>query len=242
MKIIKFLRRPYLSMIIAVLVLYASCNEHDSELNQTTKYSFKYDSYNSTKKAIDNIDALDVKGLKFIVNNSTLNRFDSKKQVLDFINNSLGHTPILRIEALEYFDVDGQNIVNKAIVDSVLSSQDYELLNNFAKDLTNYGVDMALANLEEKINLLDLDEFEFNKYNEFVNQFLMIKDDMDNNNIDLLESRSGWGCAFAIAGYTLATVAVGAACTPNPTTPIACPLAITRAVVAYGSMIAACSD
>lgn len=177
------------------------------------------------------------------MNNSNFTRIDSKKQALvDFINNSLGYGPILKIEALAYFDVDGHNIVNRAIGDGVLSSHDYELLNGFAKDLTIYGIDIALSNFEEKIHLLNLDEFEFNKYNKFVNQFLLVKDDLENSNINFLTSRGGWGCAFAIAGYTLATVAVGAACTPNPTTPVACPLAITRAVVAYGSMIAACSD
>lgn len=237
MKIIKFLRTPYISMILAVLVLYTSCNQYDSPLQEDAR-AFDYSQYNSAKELMEEKDYLSFD--KKTLSHSNLNDITEteKTELLDVINKPFKENPIVQMEVLDYFYNSGEEIFEKGIKENTLTIKDEELISSFASDMVNMDFNKAIKNLEQNVLSLKITDLEFEKYNKFINQMLIVNRAV----IDDVDEGPGWACAFAIASYTLATVAVGAACTPNPTSPIACPLAIARAVAAYGSMIAACSD
>ena len=69
-----------------------------------------------------------------------------------------------------------------------------------------------------------------------------IKFEIHLNRIAIDSNYQQKGCLGAILAYSAATVAVGVACVPNPTTPIACPLAIGLKSLAYFNMIDACNE
>lgn len=239
MKIIKFLRKPYLSIIIATLVLYASCHQYESPILEDSRM-FDYSQFDSAKKIMQEQDYTSFDRMVFDHIDLESITSSEKLTILNNINKPFGETPAIKTDVLDYFYNDGEEIFEKGIKEHILTLKDKELMHSFASDMVSVGFEKAIQNFEQNVKLLKVTDLEFDKYNQFANQISIVNRVMVD--VDADEEGGGWACAFAIAGYTLATIAVGTACVPNPTTPLTCPLAIARAAVAYGSMIAACSD
>lgn len=244
MNIFNTLRKPYFAIILASLVLFVSCTQGNTD-SDSFQNRFNYTEYNSMKAIVSDLKPLNINALKSIKQNTSFHRIENneKEQILNVINESISDEPTLQIDVLEYFElVDENQIILNAIDDGIMTDKDLLVTNQLATDIVNLGLDNALIKFEQDISTMNLSSLEFGKYEKFANQLLIVQEDMLNNGANRLAAGGGWGCAFAIASYTLATVAVGVTCVPNPTTPLACPIAIGRAILAYGSMIAACAD
>ena len=246
MNILKKIRSPFLSLSLAFLVLFVSCSQ-DYNTNNSEQKVFDYTEYNSMKQLVGTLEPLNIKSLKSIAANSDFFRQDKKRQVLNIINESISEEPTLQIEALEYFDLtSGEDVLEKAVLDGVLTDIDLILINELTSDINNLGLDNALVKFEQEISSLNLSDYEFEKYNKFANNLLLVQDELISNNMHRLDANSssgpGWGCGLAILSFTVATVFLGTTCVPNPVTIYACPIAIARTALAYTSMLVACSD
>jgi hypothetical protein len=167
---------------------------------------------------------------------------------IDYTNYKTGKT-IDKINLTnEINNLIGNDVLNSSVFDfshsqknSAISTLDIEILESFTLDWKNIGIDQAIVNLSNTLNEKNVDDITFDKYNKFSNVLLLTEIDLQNPSDNNYETY-GWGCAIAIAVYTLRTVAVGTTCIPNPVTIYACPLAISFAVLGYAAMIVACTD
>jgi len=166
--------------------------------------------------------------------------------ILDYINTLFGEEPVLNEFAYEYFNYNSDEMREKALKDGVFTNIDIQLMDSFVSDIENNTFDIALSNLESNVINLHLSNDDFYKYNAFTNEMKLV-----NYQTDLFTSTFAkgtyqnkslsWACAIAVANYTLSTVAVGAGCVPEPAAPLACPLAVGYAVIAYANMLETCT-
>lgn len=230
--------------IMSIFLIVFGCNEDTDEQNLTR---FDLSTYNSLKEEVANLKSLDLEKINSAFKDSDLNQrndTDIKQIVVDEVNATF-EEPVLQIEAVEYVEYEGEEILTKGFEDGIFTELDIEIANDLASDMINDGVDVAIQNMENKLIQSGANQLEFDRYNQLANQLLLniegvnSSPDMNFEPGDVVGGL-GWRCALAIVAFTLATVAVGAACVPNPTSPIACPLAVTQASIAYATMIAAC--
>lgn len=224
MNILKTLRKPYFATFLASLILFISCSD-SNDINSIEKRSFDLSKSINGLPIVQNLPSIDY---SLYEDKGVID----KEGLTNAINQNVG-----------------TNILNSSIFDNVSlvskNEQDDEIINDFTNDWLNSGIDTAITNLDNTLNQLNISDTEYQTYNDFINILLLSEIDFQNsssNKSRVYAKDTRWGCAFAIASFTLATVAVGTACTPNPATPLACPIAASRAVLAYASMIAACDD
>ena len=177
-------------------------------------------------------------GIKVV---NTLPKVDYKKYKSGEVIDKIGLTNAINNQV-------GENVLNSTVFDFSNSQNktsetdfDTEILQEFSSDWETVGINQAIINLNSTLNEKNVDDIVFEKYNNFSNVLLLSEVDLQNQTSNY-QAKSGWGCAFAIANFTLATVAVGTTCVPNPVTIYACPIAAGRAVLAYASMLVACAD
>ena len=230
------LRKPYIAIVISIFFLIISCTSNQ-DFNSSNK-SIDYSLYKKSKESILKLKPFNIAKARDLMNSKS-----DKQAILHLINEPFERS-ILQIEALEYFNLSGEEIIKKAKKEGIFNDLDVLLLTKLADDLYTFGFKKAMLNFENKIISLDLTNQEFEKYSHFANLFKIAHTDAQKTELINVGGNGGisWACGLAIAGYTLSTIAVGAACVPNPTTPIACPLAVGSAIVAFGSMMAACNN
>lgn len=231
----KYFRKPCFAIIFASLILFVSCSQYDSVVDN--KKSFDYSTYN---KGISIIN--EIKPNFSLKINSIVGKTTSRKQfVLDEINLSIATSPTLNMSALDYFDNTGEEIANIGINDGFFNETDIILLEKFSHDWVQNDIEMALVNFENNVKDLNLSDIEFDKYNYFANVMKLGDFNFNNETARAEEGGLSWRCAWAIAQFTASTIAVGMACVPNPTSPLACPLAITLSASAYANMLVTCN-
>ena len=160
------------------------------------------------------------------------------EQILKFINDKVGLKDNFTPKAYEYFNYDKNQMRVKGLSDGIFNTNDLNLIDGFVNNLKIKSFDESLLSFELSVKRLNLSEKDFSKYNTFVNMIKFVE--YQQHTYSTFAGKASWACAIAIAEYTLETVAVGVACVPNPSTPVACPLAIGFAVVGYANMINEC--
>ncbi len=165
MNIIKFLRKPYLAMFLASLMLFASCSQYDTELNEV-KQSFDYETFNTHKSSnhLDNImNSLSKKSSKASV-------LETNKLILSEVNDELGTDVDLPDSALSMsVDMDANDIYDIALTNGWLEVKDIELAKEFSEDVETKGFDSAVENYQNKVLILNLSNDKFAKSNLFIN-------------------------------------------------------------------------
>lgn len=229
--------------ILSVFLVVFACNEDTDEQNLSR---FDLSTYNSLKQEVTNLEPLDLEKINSAFKDLSLNQrndTDIKQIIVDEVNETF-EEPVLQIEAVEYVEYEGEEILAKGLEDGIFTELDIEIANDLASDMVNDGVDIAIQNMEDKLIQYGSTQSEFDRYNQLANQLLLniegINSTPDMNFEPGDTAGPGWRCALAITAFTLATVAVGVACVPNPVSPLACPLAVTQASIAYTAMILAC--
>lgn len=222
-----------------ILGSFNSCISKKDELNNNAN-KFDYSFYNSNKE----------NSLKLEVINRFKKSSKPNTEILNYINIQLDSTPTLTKFAFEYFNYSGSEIRNHAIKDGIFNKTDLKLLDEFIYDIQANDFEIGISRFETNVLSLNLSKDEFNKYNTFANiiKFIEYQNQFFSNTNMPIDSQKNsylakihWGCAIAIAEYTLLTVAVGVACVPEPVSPLACPLAIGFATTDYARMINECN-
>ena len=237
----KNLRKPYLSMFLAFLVLFVSCNQ-DETTDLMTEQSFNYSAFNEFKNApsFGNI----IKNLqKDSVKNKTGNTvLDTNKAILTYVNSELGTKLQLPDLALQLNDYTSDQILNIALENNWMTKKDVALTNSFITDIETFDLEKAIKNYEQATINMSLTTEEFAKKNTFIN---MIKS-IDNLQPNLFKSsflnksslaKNWFHCAAA--SVALAAAIAG---TTSCVTVIACGVAMICLYAASRSFASNCLE
>lgn len=227
-------RNPYLATILAFLVLFVSCSDE----NFTDQQSFDYSVYQNNKST--NID--------FTTGNSSksnvIDTRDSFIQVLGLINDEFGTNVYLNNLDEQFLSTSNQAKSNQTVnINSYLNQTDINLIENFNEDIKQLSFNEALDNFENNVLQLNLNDSEFQKYNELANVLSLVENSFpgmlanDTESSNDFQLKSDSDCAWAIAAYTLATISLSSCATGA-----LCPVAIAAKIIAFRNMISACSD
>ena len=231
MTILKNLRKPYFAMFLSFLMLFISCKQYDSELNEIEQ-SFDYKAFN-TYKNTNHLDAIINKINTSNKDRSNLSVLETNKLILSTVNDELD-TGLYLPESLLSMSVDmeANDIYEIALTNNWLDIKAVELTKNFANDAETIGFDLAVENYQNKVLALNLSSKEFAKKNIFINAVKAL--DYENPKLFTVNNNTqarGW-CRCALATIALAaTTAALVSCI----TIVACSLAVLLQVNAvYG--------
>lgn len=213
-------------MIFIFVLAFSNCQKDSEENTINRKFDTKtYNSAIGTVKSLGKINYQDYKKGEII----------DTEGLTEAINQLVGEN-VLQESVFNFFKE--KNLRRET------SDIDTDILSFFSEEWHNIGLDGAIENLNILLNEKNVDDYTFYRYNEFINVLKLTEIEFNNPQYkDVLMSRGpGFRCGLALASFTLATIGAGTACTPNPTTPFACPIAASRAVIAYAAMISACKE
>lgn len=207
-----------------------SCDSEEISTNNAIK-SFDYSLFNSFKeKSI---------WIEFPSEINKMNTIlEKNRAITKHIDNELGTSLNLTSEAVEDARYTSQEIIQIGLNEGFFQNHDEYLITNLENDFQNLDFETSISNYERNVLSLNLDNTTFEKYNVWANVLKII----NSEDSSIFGAKSQKGCFTSILAYSGATVAVGLACTPNPTTPASCPLAISLKALAYYNMIDACKD
>lgn len=207
MNIIQFLRKPYLAMFLASLMLFASCSQYDTESNEV-KQSFDYEAFN-THKSSNHFDNIINKMNSSSKKSSKLSILETNKLILSEVNDELGTSVDLPDSALSMsVDMDANDIYNIALSNGWLNVKDIELAKKFSEDIETKGFDSAIENYQNKVLALNLSNDKFAKSNLFINTIKTLN--YENPGLFSIntntQAKSNWyRCALASVALTATT-------------------------------------
>lgn len=173
MNIIKFLRKPHLSVLLTLLTLFSSCSQYESdEIEDTTlqqKHSFNYEIYNE-------IISKDRTHFEF-AKKTNLTDTENRKLILKAVNDEFNTDVIISDDFLELQNHTTEEIFDISLANGWITNDQITIINKFTKDIESTDFNNALKNMENNILALDLTEEEFKKYNLFVNTIKVIEHD-----------------------------------------------------------------
>lgn len=247
----KSLRKPYISIFLASLILFVSCTKNQDNIdNIMEQQSFDYSVYHDNRNT--NIDFISGFSNQSIESNNR----DSFIEVLGLINDEFETGEFLNNLDEKYFTLNQAQSTpyqvrsNKNVdINSHLNETDINLIEDFNKDIKSLSFSEALTNFEKNVLQLNLNDNEFRKYNKLANVFLIIENSFpgmlanDAKNFEnsfrimLKDEEKDEDCGWAIASYTLATVGLSACASV-----VLCPFAIAAKIIAFRNMVSACKE
>lgn len=213
MNILKFSRRPYLSIFMASLILFVSCSEGAvAEIKQSFNYK-SFDLYKSTNHYKNIIKSLSKSNLS----KSTI--LEQKKLIVKEVNNELNtelHIPEIALDLS--INMNPEEIYTVGLSNNWINQQDVGLVEKFGNDLQTFGFEIAIRNYEDTVINLNLSDTEFARKNAFLNIIktinyenpLMFQESSSSLEKSNLQMRSWWRCALAITALVAATASLSA--------------------------------
>ena len=224
MNILKLSRRPFLSVLMAIVFLFVSCEQYDT-VNSETVQSFDYSVFNKIKDT-DTLDNIinEITNLDF---NQTANL---NFTILETVNNQTNTNITLPNEVLSLSpNMDYNEILNLGLEKKWMTQKDVNMTKSFIDDIQSKGFDFAIENYENNIVESSLSSEEFAKANAFANavKVLNFKNPNAFKSLDSTTSQRGWRCGLSAVALTVATLGL-ASCV----TIVACTLALACFVAA----------
>ena len=242
MNILKTLRKPHLSIFLASLMLFISCEQYETG-NKLEENSFDYSQFNSFKTT--NID-LDLK----LIKKSGDSKANKMKAVINAVNKKMNTNIDLPSNALEMINDDAEMIFEKSLSNNWMNESEIKLTQTLISDIKLKGFEKAISNYEKKVLDLNLSASEFSKYNNIVN--ILRSQNYENPSLYNLKSENSgllnkglasndwcdWcKCAAATVALTVATAGL-----TSCVTVAACGLAIVLVYAASNGFAAACLE
>jgi len=223
MNILKNFRKPYLSMFLASIVLFVSCEQ--ANLNNDAESEFDYSVYNEFISGNSYS-----KANSFLSKSGNSNTIADAQKLLDDINLEYGTNIVFPNEFLGLTDYSPQHIETTALSKGWLNQNDIYLIDEFESDLKKSDFDTAIQNYENNVINLGLSGNELEEKNLAANAFKAF----NNYHPELFDnttySKGGWGCFRAAAALTLSSVALASCATV-----LACGLAVTAWILSYSA-------
>ncbi|MEM6722302.1 MAG: hypothetical protein AAF611_23445 [Bacteroidota bacterium] len=219
------------ALLITFLSIYMISCSPDTISTTVTTNSFDYSLFNSL-----NQKSMWIKFPKQIHDITSI--LEKNRAITNHINSELGVNLNLTSESVENAIYTTQEIIQIGLNEGFFEDHDSYLITELEKDFKNVGFKTSIQYFERNVLSLNMNPTIFEKYNTWANILKIINSKEPN----IFTTKQSKGCFTSILAYSGATVAVGLACTPNPTTPASCPLAISLKALAYYNMIEACKD
>ena len=235
MNILNYIRKPYLAMFLASLMLFVSCTQYDSIV--TKEQNFNYKAFDEFKSKGFQIDLSSIK-------NSSVSLVEKQKAILNQVNAELGTDLTFPDKAIELINYDAEEIYEVSLKEGWMTQQDVDLTNEFLLNIRTDGIDIAISKYEKTILKLSLSDEKFAEKNIFLNIMKSInyenpnffKADLLNKSIQA-KSEVWYKCAAAVVALTAATLSL-ASCV----TIAACGLAIILVYAGSNSVASMCAD
>ena len=221
----KILKNPNVAIFFASLLLFTSCNQYDFD---NEKIGFDYSIYDNLKNERFQIEIpSDINKIK--------SELEKRKAIINLINTT--YNSELKIpEDLLIVKINDDYLKINKLYSQYLSQKDIELMARFELDLLNNNFDVALTSFEKNVlNIHNLTNEEFQKYNNFANIIRLIENE---HNLSYTSSKqrsaSTFKCFLAIGLHFLATTGL-VVCQPGSLSSWPC----IRAILSWASSIIA---
>ena len=196
MNIIKISRKPYLSLFLAITVLFTSCNQYDNDSTQ----KFDDTSLKLAKSQLDNFTLTANKFSDVDMNYQIMNYFQNQNNVnLEFPNTLYKLNEKKTDEKIEIILQTG-----------VLNQEDLTLITNLDNNLKNDNFDNVISNFEENILNLNLSSDKFKVYSTLVSALKLTNsaDSLLFQSNDYTAKSLGLDCILATISFIAAAVAL----------------------------------
>jgi len=216
MNLIKIARKPYLSLFMAVAVLFVSCEQYDQQIQKVeNKFDYTFYEQNKNNPVFNEINIEINESISKLQKQTVTER---NKGILNIVNSKTGDllNPNLYLELIE---LNPQEMLAKSLENKLINKDEFNLTNSFLLDLKKKGVDFAISNYEKKVLNMDLNKEEFSKKNMFINtiMFTNFKNPSlfeENNSSEYLGKSQGfWSCLAATVVLIAATVGLSGCAT-----------------------------
>ncbi len=232
--ILKIMRNPYLSIFMALTILFVSCEQYTTQI-QKVENKFDYTIFNENK---DNPVFKEI--LNKVQNSETVSKstssIEKNQNILDIVNNSVGTNLNLPDLALDFTNNSGEEILNIAYENKWITQKDVILIKSLMNDYKFGGFDYAIKNYEKSVLEMNLSAEGFAKKNYFLNVIQLVKyQNVFNNNLHSKSENFPWDCVFAVVG-----VAAGIAGLIACATVVFCAIALAGYLAAIRNFIKHC--
>lgn len=185
MNVLKILRKSNFSLVMAMLIMFVSCEQYDVETLQT---KVDYSLYKELKSMKINFNSLHTTSKS---TNAELS-MDIENSVNDLFDTNIG----LPNDFHSIHSYDGDLMLSEAKQKGWLDQEKENNLRVFHNDLINYGIDQAVANHEQRILNANLNEEELSRETLFLNTIKYLDDEgvfsEEGNKIT-----GGWAMSFS---------------------------------------------
>ena len=229
----KNFRKPYLSIIMASIFLFVSCNQYDT-LEVEVVNKFDYSAFNTFKENLNSVNNYTLENIITKINKNrdlTNGNVQLNKEILNVVNNEVGSNLSFNDEFLKLsIEYDYKVILNSSLDNEWISNKNYKFTVSFIEDLKKIGIEKAIKNYENTVLDSNLSQKEFVTNNNFINVIKSLN--YSNPNLFKVDSNlnaraGGWRCALASVALVAATLSLAACATG-----VACALAITLVTAA----------
>lgn len=202
MNILKKLRKPYLSILMASLILFISCGQENLQI-ENKEQAFDGRSLNLAKNQLDGFNLNSTKSSDNVKNHQIMDYMQAQNNVSIVFSESL----------YELNDKTTDEKISIALQSGVLNQSDLDLIGNLELNLRNDNFENVISNFENEIINLNLSDEKFEVFNTFVNS-LKLSNSLDSTIFQSNDYAKDFDCvlatiAFAAAAVGLATLEVG---------------------------------
>ncbi len=224
MNILKTVRKPYVAILMASLILFVSCNGSEliqhNEVESLENFKFDFSLYENNKGNLIGLESF-----KFN-NKSSLSRLEINNIILDEINNQLG-TDLNYGDSFKSLELtSSDNVENYFISNNLINETEKLILNDFHLNLNNLELYDAINILEEDVNNANLDATKKGKFEYLANVVQLIEYETSGFFSSTTHQKS---CLSAVIGLVFAFAGLAAGCNP----------AVAAATLGWGCYIAA---
>ena len=158
----KNFRKPYLSMFIALIVLFVSCEQYDTlEVESINKFDYSLYNENKNNPILDAITKEMHESRSKYKKSSTI--FQQNREMLNIVNSKMRYKLNFSDSVLELAELNSKEILNESLKNKWMTLEDVTLTKSFLSDFKNKGVDIAISNFENRVLKMNLSKKKFNE-------------------------------------------------------------------------------
>lgn len=204
-------------LILLCFAIIQSCTT-----DEDNNYPKKWESHSSNKKSHSSNKIGENLNFDFTFS------INEKENIIDYANNLSNDEKLAFAEEVESSEYE-------------LTSNDLFVINKFAEYYVKDDFDVAIEKLQADILSLDLEEAEFDKYNQFLNIMIVMEqhetDKVATNSPNAKINKRAIGCAVAVGASVVSTLSLYACAVPTPALPAGCAVAIAGKLLSYAGMM-----
>jgi len=192
MNIINILRKPYLAMFLASLMLFASCSQYENNTQ-----AFDDTSLNIAKNQLNGFNLNSAKSSN-IVNNH---------QIMDYMQEQNNVSIEFPESLYELNDKTTDEKISIALQSGVLNQDDLVIIQNLEISLRNDNFENVISNFENEIINLNFSTEKFEIYNIFVNS-LKLSNSLDSTLFQSNNYAKSFDCVLATIAFAAAAISL----------------------------------